>query len=205
MAFLSQVKIFITKKPMLFNSFIYGSFYVTAEFIQQMYHRKKHTENQVIEKINIKNQLNSLSTEITELEIINLKTDWSIIGRYFIYGYCIAGPILHGWYLWLDKAFVGTSQKIVISKLMCDQFMLTPALLFIFYTSMSLMEGKSDILHEFQMKFLKTFETSCLFWLPVQFINFLLVHPTYRVLYVSIASFCWVNILCNFKRTPTIA
>ncbi|XP_014477679.1 PREDICTED: N-acetyltransferase 9-like protein isoform X3 [Dinoponera quadriceps] len=69
---------------------------------------------------------------------------------------------------------------------------------------MSLMEAKSDILRECRMKFLHTFQTSCEFWLPVQLVNFLLVPASLRVTYVSVASFCWVNILCYLKNIPVV-
>lgn len=87
---------------------------------------------------------------------------------------------------------------------------------------MSLMEAKSDLLQECKIKFVHTFQvrfrmrkslhygnyiylvfqTSCGYWLPVQFVNFLLIPPSFRVMYVSIAAFCWVNILCYLKNLP---
>lgn len=65
---------------------------------------------------------------------------------------------------------------------------------------MSLMENKKDALEECRAKFLPTFQTSCMFWLPAQAVNFLLVAPTYRVAYVASCAFAWVNILCWIKR-----
>lgn len=38
-------------------------------------------------------------------------------------------------YKWLDKKYVGTSTKIVIKKVLMDQFLMTPPLYVIFYTS----------------------------------------------------------------------
>lgn len=62
------------------------------------------------------------------------------------------------------------------------------------------MEGKKDIFAELQNKFIPTFQSSCLFWLPAQAINFLLLPPMARVVYVGTCSFIWVNILCWLKR-----
>ncbi|EGI59112.1 hypothetical protein G5I_12825 [Acromyrmex echinatior] len=53
-----------------------------------------------------------------------------------------------------------------------------------------------------QQSFTKMSKTSCGYWLPVQFVNFLLIPPSFRVTYVSIAAFCWVNILCYLKNLP---
>ena len=69
-------------------------------------------------------------------------------------------------------------------------------------SAMSLMESKQDIFGECRMKFVQTFKTSCMYWLPVQFLNFLLIPPALRVSFVSIAAFCWVNILCYLKSVP---
>lgn len=76
---------------------------------------------------------------------------------------------------------------------------MTPPIYLIFYTSMSLMEGKEDILEECKSKFIPTFQTSCLFWLPVQTVNFFLIPNTIRVAYVGMCSFVWLNILCWIK------
>lgn len=65
---------------------------------------------------------------------------------------------------------------------------------------MSLMEGKKDIFEECRQKFVPTFQTSCLFWLPAQLVNFMLVPPVARVVYVGMCSFVWINLLCWIKR-----
>lgn len=66
---------------------------------------------------------------------------------------------------------------------------------------MSLMEGKTDKpFEELREKFVPTFIRSCMFWLPAQTANFLLIGPRFRVIYVGFCSFTWVNILCWIKR-----
>lgn len=109
-----------------------------------------------------------------------------------------------------------------------NSLIFTPrSIIFLNLAGMSLMEAKSDILRECRVKFLHTFQvrflsssakiilwescnlvlffqTSCGYWLPVQFINFMLIPAYLRVTYVSVASFCWVNILCYLKNVPTV-
>ncbi|KAI5697727.1 hypothetical protein M8J75_014736 [Diaphorina citri] len=68
-------------------------------------------------------------------------------------------------------------------------------------TCMSLMEGKDDIFAELREKFLPTFQTSCIFWLPAQTINFFFLPPAARVIFVGTCSFVWINILCWLKRS----
>uniref|UniRef100_A0A8D8F9K1 Mpv17-like protein n=1 Tax=Culex pipiens TaxID=7175 RepID=A0A8D8F9K1_CULPI len=103
-------------------------------------------------------------------------------------------------YKWLDKTFPGTAKRIVLRKLLLDQFILTPPLLVIFFTGMAMMERQPSIVEECKQKFVPTFARSCLFWLPAQTVNFLLVPPKFRVVYVGSCAFAWVNILCWVKR-----
>ncbi|XP_034140301.1 mpv17-like protein isoform X2 [Drosophila guanche] len=103
-------------------------------------------------------------------------------------------------YKWLDKTFPGTTKAIIFRKLVLDQFILTPYLLTVFYAGMSIMEGSEDILLELREKFLPTFVRSCIFWLPAQVLNFSLVAPRFRVIYMGVCGLIWVNILCWIKR-----
>lgn len=131
--------------------------------------------------------------------------DKPILARYAVMGTLIYSPILYNWYKWLDRTFPGTTKRIIVRKLLLDQFILTPPLLVIFYCGMSIMERQRSITEECQKKFVPTFQRSCLFWLPAQAVNFLLIPPQYRVVYMGCASFLWVNILCYVKRQKMIA
>ncbi|XP_076764619.1 mpv17-like protein [Xylocopa sonorina] len=214
---LEKLKNSARKRPLLFNSVIYGSFYTGAEFTQQTYSRlSKLPLSPVSTNIEETNTFKIESPLFTRIRKFNEKLglldednslqlwsyNWAQIKRYAIYGCFIAGPVLHGWYKWLDSFYKGKTMKTVVPKLLVDQFILTPPLIIIFFISMSLMEGKSNMFDECKAKFFQTFKTSCVYWLPVQFLNFLLVPPSLRVSFVSIAAFCWVNILCYLKNTP---
>jgi len=68
--------------------------------------------------------------------------------------------------------------------------------------------------------FLLALQSSCLFWMPAQAVNFLVrklqthsnvvvphvlfgpqvMPPSMRVVYISTCSFLWINLLCMFKR-----
>lgn len=69
-----------------------------------------------------------------------------------------------------------------------------------FVAGMSLMEGAADPLAELREKFVPTFARSCMFWLPAQTVNFMLLPPKFRVIYVGLCALVWVNILCWIKR-----
>ncbi|XP_065204173.1 mpv17-like protein [Planococcus citri] len=174
---LNSVKNLFKKYPLASNCVTYGSMCVGAEFSQQFIKKRILKSPNTDEKIDIE-----------------------ALKRYSVIGFVINPNILYFWYKWLDKAYVGTATKIVVKKVLMDQFLMTPPLYVVFYTAMSLMEGKQDLLEECRSKFIPTFQTSCLFWLPVQTINFLFVPNTIRVAYVGTCSFVWINILCWIKR-----
>jgi len=90
---------------------------------------------------------------------------------------------------------LGTSPQAVIGKMLIDQAVSAPIILSLFYTGLSLMEGKEDIFKECREKFKSTFMVSCIFWLPAQAFNFAMVPQTFRVVYIAAMSFLWVNIL----------
>ncbi|XP_076169866.1 PXMP2/4 family protein 4-like [Ptiloglossa arizonensis] len=216
---LQKLKTSMQKRPLLFNSIIYGSFYTGAEFAQQTYNKVFKFSLPSPSASENAEELSSIDTKKSPFiwikkfnDALGLSDDdswtqsgnynWAQLKRYAIYGCLVAGPVLHGWYKWLDATYKGKTMKIVLIKLSTDQFILTPPLVMMFFISMSLMEGKADVFNECKVKFLQTFKTSCMYWLPVQFLNFLLIPPALRVSYVSVAAFCWVNILCYLKSVP---
>ncbi|XP_037954212.1 mpv17-like protein [Teleopsis dalmanni] len=103
-------------------------------------------------------------------------------------------------YKWLDSYIPGTAPAVITKKLILDQFVLSPYLIMLFFTGMSIMENSENIFLDVQTKFISTFYKSCMFWLPAQSINFMFIMPKYRVLYMGICGFLWVNILCWAKR-----
>lgn len=62
------------------------------------------------------------------------------------------------------------------------------------------MEEAVDPFAELREKFVPTFIRSCMFWLPATTMNFMLVSPKFRVIYVGTCALIWVNILCWIKR-----
>ncbi|KAK4876735.1 hypothetical protein RN001_009241 [Aquatica leii] len=172
---LQRLRDLFSTRPILTNAVVYGTLYVGAECSQQVLERK------------------ILTTEKKNLDTDTLK-------RYVIFGTCIQGPILTVWYRWLDSKFVGKAPSMIVKKVLIDQFVLTPHLVWLFFVAMSIMEGKKNIFEECKQKYIPTFQKSCMFWLPAQTVNFFLMPPAFRVVYVGMCSFMWVNILCYVKR-----
>ncbi|XP_069688110.1 mpv17-like protein isoform X2 [Periplaneta americana] len=173
----AAVKTIFKRYPMAANAVVYGTLVTGAEFSQQT----------ITKKILLTNEESSAY-------------DFGTIERYAVLGLGIYPHVYYVWYRWLDSRYVGTATKTIVKKLLLDQFVLTPPLLCAFFVIMSAMERKDDIFEECRKKMIPTFQTSCMFWLPAQTLNFIFIPPVARVVYVGTCAFIWINILVWIKR-----
>lgn len=161
-------------RPIATNTVVFATFYSAAELSQQTFNKFYTPEKP--------------------------DYDFPAAGRIVSIGSTLYSPTLYYWYKFLDKKFVGTAVKTVATKVAADQLILTPVLLFSFYTLLGVLEGKKDIFEELKKKYWKTFVANQAFWVPAQTINFFFLPNHLRVVYVASASFIWINVLCFIKR-----
>merc|ERR1711953_1083073 len=169
------VKTVLAKHPLITNCVTYGLLYSGSEFLQQTIIRNISTGD-------------------------SPDYDFGNIARFWVIGTFVFPVTLFHWYKWLDARFVGAAAKTIVQKMLLDQFVISPPILVTFYVLMSIMERRDDIFTECREKLIPTFQSSCLFWMPAQALNFLVVPPGLRVVYVGTCSLLWVNILCVLKR-----
>ncbi|ESP00470.1 hypothetical protein LOTGIDRAFT_112617 [Lottia gigantea] len=127
--------------------------------------------------------------------------DWERSGRMCLIG-TVFGPVNHLFYKYLDKHFVGKSLKVVMKKMAVDQFVAAPIFTSLFIYSDCILEGKSTAItqEEWKEKFPVIFLGDCVFWPPVQFVNFYFFPPKYRVLYVASVTLVWNTYLSFVKH-----
>ncbi|XP_077980692.1 mpv17-like protein [Glandiceps talaboti] len=110
------------------------------------------------------------------------------------------GPANHFWYKLLDGVLRGTSSRMVFAKTALDIFVFTPFSISGFFIGMSILEGHDDIYAELRDKFKATYSVGLVFWTVAQAVNFYVVPPPYRVLYVGTVAFVWANFICYMKQ-----
>ena len=185
---------FYSRHPLASNCLIYGSLYAGAELSQQ-------TINHVF--TSSRKAKSSVSSGANTSVLAKLKYDFETVKRYLVLGTCVYPPVFYAWYKWLDATFKGSAARIVGAKVFLDQFLLGPPSLFCFFVLMSALEGKDDVLAEGRLKFPAAFAADCVFWIPVQAANFMLVPPTHRVTFIGVMAFVWLNILCVIKNVES--
>lgn len=120
----------------------------------------------------------------------------------FITG-CSMGPLLHYWYFWLDKIIPGKEAKrikVVMIKVVIDQTF-APCFACWYFMGMGLLQGHSvaENLNEFRRKFWDYYLAELSVWPAAQMINFLFLHPQYRVLFVNAVTLGW-NIYLSYLK-----
>jgi len=127
------------------------------------------------------------------------------VSHYGLVGGAVFAPLLHFWYLWVDKALPGSSARTVIKKVAMDIGLTTVPTYSLFYLCLNLLAGKSlpEGMEEVKAKLAKTVLVLGAFWIPVQAVNFRFISPRGRVAFVAICTLAEFSVLAVFKSSET--
>ncbi|KAH8978039.1 hypothetical protein EDB86DRAFT_2816491, partial [Lactarius hatsudake] len=135
------------------------------------------------------------------------KHDFARTARLTFFGGCLLGPPISKWIAFLGRLRFATPTKAVIYRTWLDQMLMAPLVVGSFFVSMSLLEGKgaSGVVDN-----LSTVRVPSLWWLvytPTQLVNFTVVPPQFRFVFVSTVSLFWNTYLSfvNAKAGKDIA
>ncbi|CAL8330126.1 unnamed protein product [Lota lota] len=127
--------------------------------------------------------------------------DWRHTRNVAIVAFSFHGNFNFFWMRFLERRFPGNSARMVLRKLFLDQTMAAPLATTAFYTGMSVLEGKPDVLQDWRDKFLNTYKTGLMFWPFMQFVNFALVPLYIRTSFTGCCAFVWATFLCFSRQS----
>ncbi|KFB49956.1 pmp22 peroxisomal membrane protein [Anopheles sinensis] len=116
------------------------------------------------------------------------------------------GPLHHYLYKWMDVLLPGASVRTVFKKIGIDQFVISPIFIITYLYSAGLLEGASftTCTDEIKNKYWTIYMADWLVWPPTQFINFYLLSPKYRVLYINGITMLYNVFLCYIKHNDDL-
>ncbi|XP_054634452.1 mpv17-like protein [Dunckerocampus dactyliophorus] len=129
------------------------------------------------------------------------KMDWSHTRNVAVVAFSFHGNFNFFWMRFLERRFPGNSAGMVMRKLLVDQTTAAPLATSVFYTGVSFLEGKDDIMEDCRDKFLNTYKTGLMFWPFMQFLNFALVPPYVRTTFSGCCAFVWATFLCFSRQS----
>ncbi|XP_027004756.1 mpv17-like protein isoform X1 [Tachysurus fulvidraco] len=126
--------------------------------------------------------------------------DWSQTLRVALVGLCFHSNFNYHWLRALEKRFPGGGAKIIFAKVFLDQLVAAPATISAFYIGLSTLEGRDDPLEDWKNKFWVSYKTGLVYWSIMQAVNFTLVPPIARTVFVGGISLGWTVFLCHFRQ-----
>ncbi|KAH9173057.1 hypothetical protein EDB89DRAFT_1961027 [Lactarius sanguifluus] len=137
------------------------------------------------------------------------KHDFARTARLTFFGGCLLGPPISKWIAFLGRLRFATPTKAVIYRTWLDQMLMAPLVVGSFFVSMSLMEGKgtSGVADSLSTMYAPTLLRGWLVYTPTQLVNFTVVPPQFRFVFVSTVSLFWNTYLSfvNAKAGKDIA
>lgn len=133
----------------------------------------------------------ALNEKDTELDLWRV-LKFTAIGSFFV------GPVLHFWYGFLARQFVGSSLLSTIQRVALDQLVFAPLFIPSFFSIILILDGKPEmIVNKIKSDWASTMITNYSVWVPAMFLNFKFVPPTLQVLFSNGVGFGW-NIYLSY-------
>lgn len=129
------------------------------------------------------------------------QVDWSHTRNVAVVAFSFHGNFNFFWMRFLERRFPGNALRAVMQKLVLDQTLAAPLAISAFYTGVSFMEGRDEILQDWKEKFLNTYKTGLMYWPFMQFLNFSLVPALIRTMFSGCCVFIWAWFLCFSHRS----
>ncbi|XP_061632332.1 mpv17-like protein [Phyllopteryx taeniolatus] len=126
--------------------------------------------------------------------------DWRQTARVATVGFCFHANFNYQWLRWLERVLPGGGVRAVTGKVVVDQLVATPLTITAFYIGLSLLENKDDLLADWKEQFWTSYKTGVVFWSTMQAVNFSLVPPVARTVFLGGVALVFTIFLCHLRQ-----
>ncbi|XP_023258113.1 mpv17-like protein [Seriola lalandi dorsalis] len=126
--------------------------------------------------------------------------DWCQTARVATVGFCFHANFNYHWLRWLERMLPGGGVKAVTGKVVVDQLVAAPLTISAFYIGLSLLEKKEDPLEDWRQKFWTSYKAGVVFWSTMQGVNFALVPPVARTVFLGGIALTFTVFLCHLRQ-----
>ncbi|TDH11747.1 hypothetical protein EPR50_G00063900 [Perca flavescens] len=126
--------------------------------------------------------------------------DWRQTARVATVGFCFHANFNYQWLRGLERMLPGGGVKAVTGKVVVDQLIAAPLTISAFYIGLSLLENKDDPLEDWRQKFWTSYKTGVVFWSTMQAVNFALVPPVARTVFLGGIALTFTIYLCHLRQ-----
>nr|XP_040022121.1 mpv17-like protein [Gasterosteus aculeatus aculeatus]XP_040022122.1 mpv17-like protein [Gasterosteus aculeatus aculeatus]XP_040022123.1 mpv17-like protein [Gasterosteus aculeatus aculeatus] len=126
--------------------------------------------------------------------------DWGQTARVATVGFCFHANFNYHWLRGLERMLPGGGVKAVTGKVMVDQLVAAPLTISAFYIGLSLLENKDDLLEDWRQNFWTSYKTGVVFWSTMQAVNFALVPPVARTVFLGGIALTFTIFLCHLRE-----
>ncbi|KAL1259168.1 hypothetical protein QQF64_009745 [Cirrhinus molitorella] len=128
------------------------------------------------------------------------RINWAQTARVALVGFCFHANFNYHWLRGLERMFPGGGIRRVSLKVFLDQLFAAPMTISAFYIGLSTLEGAEDPLEDWRNKFWTSYKTGVVYWSTMQAVNFSLIPPVARTVFVGGVALGWTVFLCHFKQ-----
>nr|XP_046159128.1 mpv17-like protein [Oncorhynchus gorbuscha]XP_046159129.1 mpv17-like protein [Oncorhynchus gorbuscha] len=195
--------------PYISNVVGYTTLFASADLIQQSMHGGKQSGGLNTDKRT--HTIHDSEGAKFNMEGTNISTgtksvttwadiDWSQTARVAFVGFCFHANFNYHWLKGLERMLPGGGAKRVSGKVVLDQLVAAPATISAFFIGLSVLENKEDPLENWREKFWTSYKTGVVYWSTMQALNFSLVPPVARTVFVGGITLVWTVFLCHFRQ-----
>lgn len=138
------------------------------------------------------------------------KIVWRSVAAYAAFGFVVSGPLIHKFYILLDKIMPPKKEKTAIDgikRVIVDRLIFAPPFLLLFLYVITILEGQGHhaAIARIKESFWPVYKLNLQVWTVFQYVNINYVPPKYRVLFGNVLALVWSIFVASKRRKMALA